>query len=384
MTTDQRDATLPDDEIPSWPHALTVGLLESTKGLVGGTPTDRDGVDGSVRTVATAFASNLLVAVSKFVAFFLSGSSAIMAEAVHSTAVTINQALMLHGRLSARRPATPDHPFGLGRLRYFWGFVIAVVMFGIGSVISIGRGVLALFESDPSPVAHPYIPLAALTFGLLMDGWSFLTARRQAKQDKGPLSYAQYVKKSKDPEVPVVLMEDSAALTSLAFAYAAVGLSVLTGDARWDAVGSIMVGVVLAVVSFILAREMRSLLIGESAEPEVRQQIHDILAAAPDVDRVVYVRTLHLGPSDLLVESKVQFAEQLTSRELAERIDRLQSTIRQQVPIARLIAIEPGLPGADDIEEPPFPTTSLDDEHGLRRRSWLDDHQPVGPVDRSP
>lgn len=330
--------------IPSWARAVAIGLLESGKGLFGGTPTDRQGVDGSVRTVATAFASNLLVAVSKLAAFLVSGSSAVMAEAVHSTAVTVNQALMLRGTLTARRPATPEHPFGLGQLRYFWGFVVAVVMFGVGSVVSVGRGVLALTGPGTERIGHPWLPLAALTVGLLLDGWSFLTARRQARQDKGRLSYAQYVRRAKDPEVPVVLLEDSAALAGLAVAYTAVGLSVLTGDPVWDGIGSLLVGLLLAVVSFLLAREMRSLLIGESADPEVQQLLHDTLAAGRGVRRVLGTRTLHLGPSDLLVEAQLHFDERLGAGELAGLVRELQAEVRRQVPIARLVSLEPGVP----------------------------------------
>lgn len=340
--------------VPSWPRAVVGGIAGSARALVGKDPHDRGGIDGSVRTVATAFLANLVVAVVKYAAFFLSGSSALMAEAVHSTADTINQGLLLHGRLASRHEETPQHPFGYGQVRYFWAFVAAVVMFAIGSVVSIGHGVLALGSGGGHEITRPYIPLGGLTVGLLMDGWSFVTARRQAKRDKGERSYLGYVNRSRDPEVPVVLLEDSAALAGLLFAYVGVALAILTGDELWDALASIAIGLVLAVVAFVLAREMRSLLIGESAVPEVEDAIREILSGHPGVRGIVAFRTMHLGPADVLVQAKLCFDDGLRTPDLVRAIDELEDAVRDRVDTVRLVSLEPDVPQEGDVEVPAF------------------------------
>jgi cation diffusion facilitator family transporter len=312
-----------------------------------------DDVDGTVRTVSVAFLANLVVAAAKYVAFFVSGSSAVLAESVHSTATTANQALLLRGRLRSDRAATVQHPFGYGQERYFWAFLVAVVMFGLGSVVSIGRGVLELAAGAGEPF-DPILPLVGLTVGLLMDGWSFLVARKQAGRDKGDQSYRQYVERSKDPEVPVVLLEDSAAMVGLLFAYTGVGLTWLTGSRVYDAVASILIGLLLAAVSIVLAREMKSLLIGESAPPEERREIETAIADHAGTRNLGYVRTLYLGPDDLLVEAKVGFQEGLRFAEVAAVIDEIEQDIRSRIPVARIVAIEPDTPVAHDVDMPGY------------------------------
>ena len=338
-----------DPRPESWPHALLRGWRSALRQVVGRS----DDVDGTVRTVSVALLANLVVAAAKYIAFFVSGSSAVLAEAVHSTADTANQALLLRGRLRSKRAATVQHPFGFGQERYFWAFLVAVVMFGIGTVVSIGRGVLELV-SGSDEAFDPILPLVGLTVGLVMDGWSFLVARKQAGRDKGDLSYRQYVERSKDPEVPVVLLEDSAAMVGLLFAYAGVGLTALTGSRVYDAVASILIGLLLAAVSVVLAREMKSLLIGESAPHEQRREIEAAIADHPGTRNLGYVRTLYLGPEDLLVEAKVGFQEGLRFAEVAAAIDEIEQDIRSRIPVARIVAIEPETPVSHDVDAPGY------------------------------
>jgi cation diffusion facilitator family transporter len=333
----------------SWGRALLRGWASALRQLAGRT----DDMDGSIRTVSVAFLGNLVVALAKYLGFILSMSSAMLAESVHSTAVTVNQALLLRGRLRSERAATVEHPFGFGRERYFWAFVVAIVMFGIGAVVSVGRGVLQLLGHSEEAL-EPIIPLAALTVGLVMDGWSFLVARRQTRQDKGELTYRQYVERSKDPEVPVVLLEDAAAMVGLLFAYLGVGLTALTGNQVYDSVASILIGALLALVAFVLAGKMKSLLIGESALPEQRREIETAIAEHPLTGEVSYVRSLYLGPDDLLVEAKVGFRHGLGFEEVAAAIDEIEHEIRSRVSAVRIVAIEPETPVSRDIEVPEY------------------------------
>lgn len=346
----EQDSRTSESDIPSWPSALLHGLLSAARRTF---RRREDDVDGSIRTVAVAFLSNFVVMVAKYIGFLLSGSSALLAESVHSTAVTINQALLLRGTLTAMRPATRQHPFGFGRARYFWAFVVAVVIFGIGSVISIGRGILAL-GGEGETIAHPIIPFAGLTVGLVMDGSSFLVARRQMSEEKGRLSYWQFIRRSHNPEVPVVLLEDTAALIGLFFAYLGVGLAVVTGNSLYDALASIMIGILLAVVAFILAREMSSLLIGESGSPEQQERLEQLFGGHDDVESVRYVRTVYLGPGDMLVEAKAVFRDSLDFLGVARAIDEMEQAARDEVEDVRLVAIEPDVPESRDEEVPPY------------------------------
>lgn len=343
------EATAPE-EIPSWPRAFGRGLASALRRSFRGRSDD---VDGSIRTVSVAFLANLVVAAAKYFAFIMSGSSSILAEALHSTSVTVNQALLLRGRLSSMHPPTQLHPFGFGQARYFWAFVVSVVIFGIGAVLSIGHGILAL--GAPSHVlSSPWIPIAALTVGLIMDGSSFLQAITQARRDKGELSYWQYVKQSKNPEIPMVMLEDSAAVLGLGFAYAGITLSVLTGNGVYDAIGSIMIGLLLAAISFIMAREMKGLLLGEGATPEQEEAIRDVLTGNDGVRDVVYFRSLHLGPEHLLVEAKLAFGRDMRFPAIAEEINRMEGEIRDRVPEARTVSIEPGIAEEHDTQVPGY------------------------------
>lgn len=337
-----------DRGIPTWSRALVGGALSA----IPGRHDDRYG--GSIRTVAVAFFANLVVAVAKYGGFVLTGSSALIAEAIHSTAVTTNQGLMLRGRLTGRQPETPEHPFGFGRVRYFWAFMVSVVMFGIGAVLSIGRGVFSIVRGGEHGISIVWVPYAALTLGLLMDGASLLQARGEAQREKGELSYREFVQRSKNPEVPVVFMEDAAAMIGLLFAYAGVTLTLVTGNHLWDGLASILIGALLAVVASFLGREMKSLILGESALPEEEQQIREVLTSHDDVREVIYFRSLYLGPEDLLVEAKVAFDRDLRFPRLVEAINEIEAEIRHRLDHVRLISIEPDVAEGEDVEVPAY------------------------------
>lgn len=280
------------EETPSWPRALARGLASAGRRGLG----RDDEVDGSAGTVSVAFLANLVVAAAKYIGFLLAGSSSLLAEAFHSTAVPVNQGVLLRGNISAQRPESPQHPFGHGPERCFWAFVVAIAIFGIGSVLSIGRGVLALTGSGHHAITQPVIIFAALSVGLLMGGWSFVVAAKQSYRDKGTLSYWQYVRQARDPEIPVVLGEDSAAMVGLLFAYLGVALTLVTGNEVFDAIASILIGLLLTTVSFILAREMKGLLVGAPATPSEAEQIDSVLADEEAVRDVVYVRACTWAP----------------------------------------------------------------------------------------
>lgn len=295
--------------------------------------------EGSRRAVVAAFSANVGIAAAKFVAFFFTGAASILAEAVHSVADTGNQALLFLGSARAQRAATEEHPFGFGRERYFWAFVVALVLFSLGSLFAIGEGIEKL--RTPHELESPIWAIAVLGISIVLETFSFITAQGEARKLRRGESWVAFIRHTKNPELPVVLLEDLGALVGLAFAFAGVGLAVLTGDPRFDAAGSIAIGALLAVIAFVLAAEMKSLLIGEAASPADVAKIRSAMETAPHVARVIHLRTLHLGPDDLLVASKLAFDPQLDFASLAKVIDETERRVRAVVPSARLIFLEP-------------------------------------------
>jgi len=303
--------------------------------------------EGSRRAIVVAFLANLGIAVTKLLAYTVTGAASILAEAVHSLADTGNQGLLLLGGRLARRAATPEHPFGFGRERYFWAFVVALVLFSLGAVFAVGEGIAKL--RSPHELSDPAWALGVLGVAIALEGWSLRTAVREANRARGRQGFRRFVRSTKSPELPVVLLEDVGALVGLACALAAVSLAVATGDARWDAVGSIAIGVLLGAIAWVLAREMRSLLLGEAAAPEAERAIREALLGGAELTRVIHLRTLHLGPEELLVATKVEFQGSLSVAELARSIDAAEARVRARVPEARLIFIEP------DVHREPAP-----------------------------
>jgi cation diffusion facilitator family transporter len=295
--------------------------------------------EGSRRAIIAALLANLGIAVAKIVAFLMTGAASMLAEAVHSLADTGNQALLFLGSARARKPATPEHPFGYGRERYFWAFVVALVLFTLGSMFAIAEGVQKL--RAPHGLESPEWALAVLGVAVVLEAFSLRTALREARRTKGMASWWRFVRHSKSPELPVVLLEDLGALLGLVFALVGVGLAMVLGDARYDALGSVAIGLLLGAIAIVLAVEMKSLLIGEAAAPAEVAAIRAAFEAVPGIRRVIHLRTLHLGPEELLVAAKVEVDPEKTAPMLAATIDAAERQVRERVPAARVIYVEP-------------------------------------------
>jgi cation diffusion facilitator family transporter len=299
---------------------------------------------GGRRAVLAAFAANLGIAATKFAAFLITGSASMLAESVHSVADTGNQTLLLIGRSRARREQTEEHQFGFGSERYFYGFIVAVVLFTVGALFSVYEGVERI--SHPERLTSPAVALVVLAIAAVLEGFSFRTAIIESHQVGGPRAWyrlARFIRLAKAPEVPAVLLEDSAALIGLAFALCGVVLTWITHDGRWDGAGSLGIGVLLGFVAAVLAIEMKSLLIGESASTEVESAIVTALEDGPEVERVIHLRTLHLGPETLLVAAKIAVSREQSAAAVVAGIDTAERRVRAVVPIAELIYLEPDL-----------------------------------------
>ncbi len=296
---------------------------------------------GGAKAIVAALLANTGIAITKFIAFLVSGSSAMLAESVHSVADAGNQLLLLLGGRKARRAADAEHPFGFGRERYVYAFVVAIILFSIGGVFSLYEGVSKL--QDPHPLENAWLPIVVLLIAIALESFSLRTAVRESNHVRGTQGWIQFIRRSKAPELPVVLLEDVAALLGLVFALLGVGLTVLTGDSLWDAVGTIMIGLLLVLVAIVLGIETKSLLVGEGASVDDVRAIRQALDAHDDVTAVVHMKTLYLGPDELLVGAKVTFSPGTDIEEVAAIINELEVAVRAAVPIARVIYIEPGL-----------------------------------------
>ena len=295
---------------------------------------------GSRKAVVAAAIANGGVAVAKFVGFGVTGSASMLAEGVHSVADTSNQVLLLVGGSRAKRAATPQHPFGYGRERYFWSFVVALILFTLGSLFALYEGVEKV--RHPHEISSLGWAIGILTFGIVLEFFSLRTAVIESKEARRRAgSLWKFVRTSKSPELPVVLLEDIGAMSGLAFALVGVLMAELTGNPRWDAVGSIAIGLLLGVIAVILVIEMKSLLIGEAASAAQEQAIREALEGDRHVRRLIHMRTQHLGPDELLVGCKIELADVADARSVAECIDALEQQVRQAVPEARVLYLEP-------------------------------------------
>ena len=288
-----------------------------------------------------ALAANLGIAVTKFVAFAITGSASMLAESVHSVADTGNQALLLLGRSRAARAQTEEHPFGFGRERYFYAFVVAVVLFTGGAAFSVFEGIHKV--AHPEPVQSPAVAFAVLAIAIVLESLSLRTAVRESRRAREGHGWLAFIRRAKAPELPAVLLEDMAALAGLGFAAVGVGLAVITGNGVWDGVGSLAIGALLAGVAVILAVETKSLLIGESASADVERLIVAALEAGNGVERVIHLRTLHMGPESLLVAAKIAVRGTDRADVVAAGIDAAERRVRSAVPIAEMIYLEPDL-----------------------------------------
>jgi cation diffusion facilitator family transporter len=293
----------------------------------------------SAKAVLAAFFANLGIAVIKFVGFAFTGSGAMLAEAVHSVADTGNEFLLLLGGKRARRPASDKHPFGHGRERYFWAFIVALLLFSVGALFSMFDGIEKL--RNPHELESPQWAIGILLGAVVLESWSFRTATRESRKVKGDESWWRFIRIAKNPELPVVVLEDLAALIGLSMALTAVIAAAATGNSAYDAIGSIGIGVLLAFIAVVLAIEMKSLLMGEAAQPQVQQRIIDAIEGAPHVNRLIHLRTEHLGPEEILVAAKIEFDPRLSIRELADVVNDVEAAVRAEVPAARVMYLEP-------------------------------------------
>jgi len=306
-----------------------------------------DSGKGHGRTaVVAALLANLGIAVAKFAGFVVTGASSMLAEAFHSVADSGNQAMLLFGGRVARRGPDSNHPFGHGRVRYFVAFLVAVVLFTLGSLFSFYEGYQKL--RHPHELESPAVALAILVVALVLEGLSLRTAVRAASPMRGQQSWWSFIRTTKQPELAVVLLEDTAAEVGLGFALLGVGLSAITGDGLYDALGTLAIGGLLAVVAVVLGVEMYSLLLGEAASPEEQEAVQRTIASTPGVARLIQLRTMHLGPEELLVAARVELDPSLSADDAARVIDQAQADLRAAVPTARIIYLEPELPAVAD------------------------------------
>ncbi len=302
-----------------------------------------------MRAVLAALAANLGIAITKFVAFLLTGSASMLAESVHSVADTGNELLLIVGHGRSSRPASEEHPFGFGRERYFYGFVVSVMLFTVGAAFSVYDGIHKIV--NPEPVRSPLVALAVLLLSAVLEGFSLRTGIREANKVRGSRNWGSFIRRSKAPELPVVLLEDTAALIGLLFAFAGVTLAALTGDGRWDGAGSLAIGLLLAAAAAILAVEMKSLLIGESASADAQRMIVAALEDGPQAVRVIHMRTVHISPDALLVAAKIAVRESDTGAQVAAAIDAAEKRVRAAVPIAQVIYLEPDIYRPSQVDQ---------------------------------
>jgi len=305
-----------------------------------------------LRAVFAALGANLGIAVTKFVAFLFTGSASMLAESVHSVADTGNQVLLLVGHGRSTRPPSDEHPFGFGRERYFYGFVVSVMLFTVGAAFSVYEGLHKIL--NPETIRSPLVAIIVLLLSAVLEAFSLRTGIGEANKVRGNRSWSTFIRRTKAPELPVVLLEDLAALIGLGFAFAGVALSALTRNGRWDGAGSLAIGLLLATAAAILAVEMKSLLIGEAASAEVQQMIVAALEDGPEVDRVIHMRTVHISPDAILVAAKIAIRATDTAAQVAAGIDAAEKRVRAAVPIAGTIYLEPDIyrPSRADQTDP--------------------------------
>jgi len=297
--------------------------------------------EGGKKAVVAALAANLGIAVSKFIAFAFTGSSSMLSEAIHSVADSGNQVLLLIGNKRAQQAPDERHPFGYGRRRYVYGFIVSVVLFLVGGVFSLYEGWHKW--THPEPLNDAWIAFLVLIVAIVLESLSFRTAFREANAARGTRSLARFVRDARQPELPVILLEDLGALVGLVFALCGVTAAVVTGDGRFDAIGAMAVGLLLLVIAIFLAIEMANMLVGEAALPEEVAAIRAALENSPAVEQVIHLRTLHVGPDELLVGAKVAIRHDNTAPQIARGIDDAEAAIRAAVPTAVYIFIEPDL-----------------------------------------
>jgi cation diffusion facilitator family transporter len=305
--------------------------------------------EGGTRAVVAALLANTGIALTKFLAFALTQSSSMLAEAIHSVADSGNQLLLLLGGKRARREATPEHPFGFGRERYIYSFLVAIVLFSVGGLFALYE---AYHKAREVAAGHPdqllasrwwWVAIVVLLGAIVMEGLSFRTAVGETNKSRGNVSFLQFIRRAKSPELPVILLEDFAALVGLSFALLGVGLAKATGNGYFDVAGTAAIGLLLVTVAVVLGVETKSLLLGEAASPAAQRRLQDRLESTEGVERVIHMRTMHLGPEELLVAAKIAVDAGESATDVARAIDAAEQRVRAAVPIARVIYLEPDI-----------------------------------------
>jgi cation diffusion facilitator family transporter len=311
--------------------------------------------EGGTKAVVAALTANIFIALTKFTAWALTGASSMLAEAIHSVADSGNQVLLLVGGRRAQRAATPEHPFGYGRERYVFSFIVSVVLFSVG-------GLFALYEAyhkyHELRAGHPnellegrwwWVPLIVLTAAIIAESFSFRTAILESNKVRGRQSWSRFIRSAKAPELPVILLEDFAALLGLVFALFGVGMSLLTQNGYFDVIGTVMIGLLLVAVAVALAIETKSLLLGEAASLDAITRIDEALRGTPGVERLIHMKTLHLGPEEVLVAAKISVNESATAAEVADTINRAELRIREAEPMVTALYLEPDIYKSDYV-----------------------------------
>lgn len=291
--------------------------------------------------LVAALLANLGVAVAKFVGFMFTGAASMLAESIHSAADSSNQILLFLGGALAKKREDANHPFGYGRERFFWSFIVAMVIFSLGAMFALYEGISKLFH--PHEIESPEWAIGVLLVAIVLEANSLRVAVKEANRLRGKSSWWSFIRSAKVPELPILLLEDFGALLGLILALVGIGLALLTGNPRFDALGSVAIGLLLLGIAWVLAVEMRSLLIGEPANAENLKRIKDVIASDPATTRLIHLRTEHLGPEELLVGAKIEFKPALDTRALVQAINALELRLRAELPIARVIYIEPDI-----------------------------------------
>jgi len=297
--------------------------------------------EGSTKAILAALGANVGIAITKFFAAAVSGSASMFAEGIHSVADSGNQVLLIIGGKRAKRQATAAHPFGYGRSRYIYAFMVSIVLFSIGGLFSIIEGWNKL--NHPHEVEQAWLPLTVLGIAIVLENFSLYTALKAAKEERGTASLYHFIRHAKSPELPVVLLEDMAALLGLVLAFGGVGFTVLTGDPIWDAIGTLAIGLLLVLVAVILGAETSSLLVGEGATADDTEKIESALGATRGVNSIIHMKTLYLGPEELMVAAKIAVDVDITGKDIAAIINDAEARIRAEVPTARVIYLEPDI-----------------------------------------
>lgn len=307
---------------------------------------------GGGRAIIAALLANLGIALAKFIAYFISGSASMLAEAIHSVADSGNQLLLLLGGRRAKKRADSEHPFGYGRERYVFAFIVSIILFSVGGLFSIYEGVEKL--THPHELTNFWVPLSVLVIAIGLESFSLRTAVKESNHVRlQGESWVAFIRHAKAPELPVVLLEDVAALTGLVFALFGVGMTAITGNPAFDAVGTLMIGTLLVLVAITLGIETKSLLVGEGATESDYARIVQAIEADPDVERLIHIKTLYLGPDELLVAAKLGLAGNRPLTDVAATINAVEARVRTAVPIARAIYLEPDVYRPEVSAKPP-------------------------------